>query len=76
MKDTCILWEKAKDLGQERGFTLSGTCPIDKSCKGEKCIYIAPLTRITDAIKLRELRQELKQIEETPFEFTRLELGC
>lgn len=59
MKNECLLWEKAKDLGQERGLTLSGTCPINSFCSGERCIYQAPAINFPDKIKLEKLRKEL-----------------
>lgn len=42
MKESCLLWTKAKDLAQERGFEMSRFCPVDSLCTGEKCTYIDP----------------------------------
>ena len=63
MKENCLLWEKAKILGQERGITLSGVCPIDAYCKGEQCIFLSIKREKTDEEKLEDLRQELKKMK-------------
>ncbi len=41
MKDSCLLWEKGKTLGENRGFHLHRECPVSAVCSGEVCIYIS-----------------------------------
>ena len=54
----CVLWENAKDLASDRGFTLSDTCPMINVCRGTRCVYMS------DSAKIEELKKELQtQIE-------------
>ena len=41
MTERCVLWEKTKDLAQERGFEMSQKCPMDSVCTGERCVFIS-----------------------------------
>lgn len=62
----CILWNKTSALAKDRGFTMSVKCPVVEVCKGTRCTFIDPITKLSqeDAIntkdKLEALREELK----------------
>ena len=62
----CSLWTKTADLAADRGFHMSRTCPVVEVCKGTRCAFIDPITKLSqeDAIntekKLEALREELE----------------
>ena len=57
MKEPCTLWEQAKVLGQARHLDLSGSCPVEASCKGTQCVYLAETRKDEDV--LNDLRNEV-----------------
>jgi hypothetical protein len=68
----CELWEKAKNLAQDRGFHMSPSCPVVQNCTGEHCVFLK-----TDEEKLDELREELGQIQNASYDGVKVvELGC
>ena len=71
----CTLWEKAKNLAQERNMRMSDECPMDGICSGEKCVFL--ISGETDEQKLDKLREELDVIKNAPYEGVKTtELGC
>ena len=60
-KGDCILWQRARDLAESRGFEMIDTCPIDDVCTGAGCVYLAPIEETVRRLdRLAELREELK----------------
>lgn len=37
----CLLWDRTRDLANERGFEMSVKCPMVDVCDGSRCIYLA-----------------------------------
>lgn len=62
--DSCLLWEKAKDLAQDRGFAMTSECPLDKQCKGDCLIFNNDADRQMVRTKLTVLREELKNLSQ------------
>jgi hypothetical protein len=51
----CLLWQQARDLGQQRGLELDPVCPLDKKCTGTTCVFIdAPKEAKEDIDKFYE----------------------
>ena len=72
--NNCELWNKAKVLASERGFTRSKTCPMARVCVGVRCSYIKPEETIDG--KLQKLRDELSEIQSAGYEGVKdMELG-
>lgn len=65
----CVLWEKARVLGQDRGLEMSVTCPVSGYCEGTHCIYLSEevdnMPYIDENIDqmLERLRNELKEMK-------------
>ena len=74
MKDSCVLWQRAKDVAEVRGLEMSRQCPMAQVCIGERCTMMTPikltaenkdkfyikLQKHEDKVKLNALREELK----------------
>ena len=74
MKDSCVLWQRAKDVAEVRGLEMSRQCPMESICEGTRCTMISPikltaesgdkfyikLQKHEDKVKLNALREELK----------------
>jgi hypothetical protein len=43
--ESCLLWEKARGVGEPRGLHLDRFCPMEKLCTGETCVFIEPVLR-------------------------------
>lgn len=46
MIESCILWQKAADLANERGLEMTKQCPMVKTCTGEHCVFIDPVKKV------------------------------
>jgi hypothetical protein len=78
--EKCLLWTKTADLAKDHGYEMSGSCPVDATCTGERCIFLAPIKNLVSEVdkfnarmdktktmqKLTELREELKKHKNKP----------
>jgi hypothetical protein len=64
-KDTsCILWEKARVKGQDKGFIMAEKCPVVNSCKETKCPFLeSGEIYPRNDFMLKQLRLELKGMD-------------
>lgn len=46
----CLLWNHAKTLAKDKGFTMHGECPVNSSCDGSFCVFVSPLE---DSLEIR-----------------------
>jgi hypothetical protein len=50
-KEKCVLWERAKNLANDRGLQMSPVCPMEEICNGKRCFYINPVEKVEQELQ-------------------------